>query len=123
MRRWRAHTRELDRYRYLRSSGTDKEQLARAIAAEHGVREGLVCVLQCVEPCWTFDKVTNLDGLPMIRGEKGKCSNLYHYYLHPQFGWNVVGSRPGCRSRSRSASTAREWLARQMDREGLKYYP
>src|SRR5579864_1229740 len=77
-----------ERFRYLRSSKTDKEQLARTIAAEQGVRaDGLVCVLQSVEPCWTFDKATDPDGFTIIRGEHGKCSYLYHYYLHPQFGW------------------------------------
>jgi hypothetical protein len=116
-----AHGRELDRYRYLRSSSTDKEQLARAIAAEHGVREGLVCVLQCVEPCWTFDKATNVDGLPIIRGEKGKCSNLYHYYLHPQIGWMYVRLQTWLPFEIQVGINGREWLARQMDRDGLKY--
>jgi hypothetical protein len=36
---------KLKRFRYLRSSSTDKEQTARQIAAEHGVEQGLVCVL------------------------------------------------------------------------------
>jgi hypothetical protein len=48
---------KLQRYRYLNSSGIDKDKTARQIAAEQGVQQGLVCVLQCVEPCWTFDVV------------------------------------------------------------------
>src|SRR6202022_4409384 len=43
-----------DRFRYLNSAQIDKEQEARAIASEQGITEGLVAVLQCVEPCWTF---------------------------------------------------------------------
>ena len=59
-----------ERFQYLNSSQISKEETARAIAAKHPVKEGLVCVLQCVEPCWTFDK-SKKDGLLLIRGERG----------------------------------------------------
>ena len=42
---------KLDRYEYLNSSKIDKDAVARGYARKHGVREGLVCVLQCTEPC------------------------------------------------------------------------
>jgi hypothetical protein len=45
-----AEAKSLNRYRYLNSSHTDKEKLAHQIAAEHKIREGLVCVLQTLEP-------------------------------------------------------------------------
>src|SRR5437764_9947642 len=64
-----AEAQKLDRFRYLNSSKIDKEKLALEIAAKQGIRQGLVCVLQCIEPCWTFDKVRNADGQPIIRGE------------------------------------------------------
>jgi hypothetical protein len=41
--------------KYLNSSQIDKETLARKIMAQDGVRSGLVCVLSCLEPCWTFE--------------------------------------------------------------------
>src|ERR1700704_3913978 len=41
--------------RYLQSSKDDKEAIARAIAREDKITEGLVCALTCVEPCWGFD--------------------------------------------------------------------
>src|SRR5476651_694868 len=65
----------LGRYRYLKSSKIDKEAVAREFAPALGGRSGLVCVLQCVEPCWTFDKTTYVDGKFAIRGEPGKCSH------------------------------------------------
>lgn len=37
---------------YLNSSQESKEEIARAIAERDGVREGLICVLTCVEPCY-----------------------------------------------------------------------
>jgi hypothetical protein len=63
-----AEARTLDRFRYLRSTKIDKEGIAREIAATRHVRTGLVCVLQCVEPCWSFDKATTADGQLYVRG-------------------------------------------------------
>ena len=41
--------------RYLASSKISKEDVARAIAGEDRISDGLVCVLKSVEPCWSFD--------------------------------------------------------------------
>src|SRR5580692_10806247 len=35
-------------YRYLNSGKIDKEAVAREFAAQHPLRRGLVCVLQCI---------------------------------------------------------------------------
>jgi hypothetical protein len=116
-----AKAKELDRFRYLNSSSTNKEQVARALALQHDVREGLVCVLQCVEPCWTFDTKKMPDGSLTIRGERGKCSHLYHYYLHPRFGWMYVRLQTWFPFELQIGINGREWLARQMDRDNLRY--
>jgi hypothetical protein len=116
-----SQAKELQRFHYLNSSTVSKEDTAREIAARHGVREGLVCVLQCVEPCWTFDRVKNDEGFWEVRGERGKCSHLYHYYIHPQFGWMYVRLQTWFPFEIQVGINGREWLARQMDRENLKY--
>jgi len=41
--------------RYLASSRDDKEQIARAMAAQDHIQEGPVCALTCMEPCWGYD--------------------------------------------------------------------
>jgi hypothetical protein len=107
-------------YRYLNSAKIDKEQIAREFAAARRVKSGLVCVLQCVEPCWTFDWVTDC-GPSTIRGERGKCSNLYHYLLHPTFGWMYVRLQTWFPFEIQVGLNGREWLARQMDRDHLRY--
>src|SRR5207249_4768567 len=43
------------RFQYLNSGQASKEQAARAILERCPIDSGLVAVLQCVEPCWTFD--------------------------------------------------------------------
>jgi len=112
---------QLDRYRYLNSGHTDKEALAREFAAKHQVQEGLVCVLQCLEPCWTFDTARTANREMIIRGERGKCSHLYHYYIHPQFGWMYVRLQTWFPFEIQVGMNGREWLARQLDRENLTY--
>jgi hypothetical protein len=116
-----AKAKELERFRYLNSSSADKEAIARDIARQHNVSQGLVCVLQCVEPCWTFDTAKCPDGRLVIRGERGKCSHLYHYFIHPLFGWMYVRLQTWFPFEFQIGINGREWLARQMDRENLKY--
>jgi hypothetical protein len=110
------------RYRYLNSSKIDKEQAAREFAPARGRVKGPVCVLGCVEPCWTFDWVTDRgDGTSTILGEPGKCLHLYHYYQHPIFGWLYVRLQTWFPFEIQVGLNGREWLARQMDREKLRY--
>jgi len=109
------------RYRYLPSSKTDKEAVARAFAAAHRVKTGLVCILQCIEPAWTFDWAKTPDGQLTVRKEPGKCSHLYHYYLHPQFGWLYVRWQTWFPFEMQIGLNGREWLARPMDRDRLRY--
>jgi len=116
-----ARAKELDRFRYLNSGKIDKEETARQIAAEQGIEKGLVCVLQCIEPAWTFDTAKNADSYPIIRGEQGKCSQLYHYFIHPRFGWMYLRLQTWFPFEIQIGMNGREWLARQMDQANLKY--
>jgi hypothetical protein len=114
------HAKAIGRYRYLNSSQLSKEEVAREIAVEHQVKEGLVCVLQCVEPCWTFDLKSKEHWLT-VEGQMGKCSQLYHYYLHPHLGWMHVRLQTWFPFEMQVYVNGREWLARQMDAAGLSY--
>jgi hypothetical protein len=116
-----AHAKDLKRFRYARSTNEDKEAIAREFAAEHRVKQGLVCVLQCVEPCWTFDTFTDQGGTPVIRGEPGRCSHLYHYHIHPKFGWMYVRLQTWFPFEIQVGINGREWLSRQLDQENLGY--
>lgn len=106
-------------YQYLNSGKIDKEQIARQFLRRG--QTGLVCILQCLEPCWTFDWSTTPKGTSNIRGEPGKCSHLYHYYVHPTFGWLYVRLQTWFPFEIQIGLNGREWLARQMDREKLRY--
>jgi hypothetical protein len=109
-----------ERFQYLGSGRASKDEAARAIRARHPIGEGLVAVLQCVEPCWTFD-TKSVGGRLTIRGEPGKCSALYHYFQHPRFGWMYVRLQTWFPFEVQIGLNGREWLAQRMDQEGMKY--
>jgi hypothetical protein len=109
------------RFQYLGTSKESKEEAARSIEKKRPVGEGLVAVLRCVEPAWTFD-TKSLDGRLSIVGELGKCSSLYHYYRHRRFGWMYIRLQTWFPFEVQIGLNGREWLAHQMDRAGLKYH-
>jgi len=108
------------RFQYLNSGHASKEEVARALGKQQPTDEGLVAVLQCIEPCWTFD-TKSVGGRLTIRGELGKCSSLYHYYVHPRFGWMYIRLQTWFPFEVQIGLNGREWLARQLDRAGLQY--
>jgi hypothetical protein len=104
---------------YVPSSSTSKEELAREIAGRDGVKEGLVCVLTCVEPCWSYGM--RKWGSPSLKGGVRKCLHRYHYMIHPDFGWMHVRMQSWMPMTTHICINGREWLARRMDRAGLGY--
>jgi hypothetical protein len=108
------------RFQYLGNGKQSKDEAARRILERHPIDKGLAAVLQCVEPCWTFD-TKSVDGRLTIQGEMGKCSALYHYYRHPRFGWMYVRLQTWFPFEVQIGLNGREWLAQQMDQAGLKY--
>jgi hypothetical protein len=110
----------MNRFAYLGSTKIDKDKLARGFAKKQGITQGLVCVLQCVEPCWSFG-LESVDHRLTVRGKQRKCSHLYHYYVDPRFGWMYVRLQTWFPFEMQIYLNGREWLARTLDQQGLKY--
>jgi hypothetical protein len=101
---------------FLRDPKTDKDALAREIAAKTGIQSGTVCVISALEPSPTFEH----RGRHVIRRMR-PCHVLYHYQVHPELGWLHARIQTWFPFNIQIALNGREWLARQMDREELKY--
>jgi hypothetical protein len=107
---------------YLPSSTVDKEAFARRLLAEHPIDQGLICVLTAVEPCTSFEYHRSQD-----REERGlkprltKCLHVYQYHRHPTFGFLNARIQTWFPFNVQVCLNGREWLARQMDRAGLRY--
>lgn len=107
---------------YLPSAQTDKEKTAWAIAAERKVETGLVCVLKSLEMGYSYRVIGNRASqhLELIRTER-KCLHLYHYWIHPVFGFMNARLQTWYPFSVQICLNGREWLARQMGAEGMAY--
>jgi hypothetical protein len=101
---------------FLRDPKADKDELARGIAAERGVKNGPVCAISTLEPSPTFEH----RGTHIIRRIR-PCGVLYQYQIHPEVGWMYARIQTWFPFNIQVGLNGREWLARQMDKEGLKY--
>ena len=73
---------------YLSSSAASKEDIARGIARKDGIETGLICILTAVEPCWSFEIRRDRDAKRLfLEPAQRKCLFLYHYMIHPIFGF------------------------------------
>jgi hypothetical protein len=108
--------------RYLQSSQDDKEWIARSIAKEQKITQGVVCALTCVEPCWGFDIHRNRETkqLELVQRQR-KCLYVYQYWRHPALGWLNARIATWFPFSIQICMNGREWLACQMDRAGLGY--
>src|SRR6266567_3236879 len=109
-------------YQYLESSKASKEELALQIMERDGIKQGLIAVFACVEPCQSFDlkKDAMSKHLKLLSKER-KCLHLYFYYLDREFGLMHVRLQTWLPFTIQVCLNGREWLARQMDRAGITY--
>lgn len=108
--------------RYLGGGDINKEKLARQLAREDGVEQGLIAVFSAVEPCLSYsvrgDRQSKEIHLVL---ETRKCLHFYHYYQHPDFGLLHVRVQSWFPFTVDVCLNGREWLARQMDQAGVGY--
>jgi len=107
---------------YLPSSNTRKETRVLDIAQADKVTDGLVAVLKCVEPCWTFKVGPNAEKQRLeLRYQPGKCSHLYFYLLDRRWGMMHLRLQMWAPYTIHVCINGREWLARQMTRAGIGF--
>ncbi len=108
--------------KYLGAANIDKETLAREMARQEGIKEGLIAVFTAVEPCLSYsvrgDRTNKEIHLVL---ETRKCLHLYHYYQHRDFGLMHVRVQSWFPFTVDVCLNGRDWLARQMDGAGLGY--
>jgi hypothetical protein len=107
---------------FLDSPTPRKDLIAKAIAERDGITHGPVCTLRCVEPCLSYAIYKNSDiGRLELRPRLRKCTHLYHYFIHPVFGFMHARIQTWFPFSIQICLNGREWLARQMDQAGLGY--
>jgi hypothetical protein len=118
-----AEAKRLDRpIVFLRSAKESKEERARVLAAKHGIKEGLICIFKCVEPCTTYFLHRNRESKMLeIQPTVGQCSYLYRYAFHPVFGFMNARVQTWYPFKVQICLNGREWLTKQLDRIGMPY--
>lgn len=108
--------------KYMRSPQLSKEEVAREVVARDGIREGLVCMLTSVEPCWSFEIHRSRESRKLeLELRYRKCLFLYQYWMHPRFGFMNARIQTWFPFPIQICLNGREWLGREMDREGIGY--
>jgi hypothetical protein len=107
---------------HLNSPGISKEDQARQIATRDDIRQGLIGVLTAVEPCWSYNIQSNrkTGHLELVHQHR-KCQHLYHYMIHPVFGFMHMRLQTWLPFNFSVCINGREWLGRQMDAAGIAY--
>jgi hypothetical protein len=79
-------------------------------------------VLTCVEPCRTFEIYRNPETKHLqLQPRMRKCLFLYHYTVHPVFGFLNARIQTWFPFSIQICLNGREWLAHQLDAVGLPY--
>jgi hypothetical protein len=86
------------------------------------LREGLIGVFGCVEPCRTYFLCGNRQTKKLeFKMETGKCQHFYFYHLHPDFGLMHLRLQSWFPFTVHICLNGREWLSRQMDQRQMSY--
>lgn len=109
-------------FEYLASSSIRKEEVARRIMERDGIRQGLIGVLSCVEPCRTISvKSDRASKRLKLANQERKCLHLYFYYVDREFGLMHVRLQTWMPMPIQVCLNGREYLARRMERAGIGY--
>jgi hypothetical protein len=107
---------------YVSSGKRNKQALVRELLAEQPVKEGLICVLSCVEPCVTFTVRRDREKRQLrLLPRDATCLHFYFYFLDRNFGLMHIRLQSWLPLSIQVCVNGREWLARQMQREGITY--
>jgi hypothetical protein len=108
--------------RYLPSWTQSKEDLAREIARKDRIKTGLIAVFSAVEGCTSYTVRGNRETRKLeLVLQPSRCTHLYHYFLHEQFGLCHVRVQTWFPFSVDLCLNGRQWLARQMRRAGLRF--
>jgi hypothetical protein len=109
-------------FQYVNSSTIRKEELVQAMATADRIESGLICVLSCVEPCYSYHVGPNREQKRLeLRYGPSKCRHDYFYVQDPQLGRIHLRLQTWLPFTIHVCLNGREWLARQLTAAGLSF--
>jgi hypothetical protein len=110
-------------YQQVFSPKKSKEDIARGIIQRDQIREGLVCVISCFEPCRSFKfvRLSNKKNHCGLKSADRQCLHIYFYFLDQEFGLMHIRLQTWLPLTIQVCLNGWEWLAHRLDREGIPY--
>jgi len=109
-------------FHYLNSSAVRKEELVEQIAAADHIESGLICVLSCVEPCYSYHIHRNRERKRLeLRYGPSKCRHDYFYVQDPQLGRIHLRLQTWLPFTLHVCLNGRDWLGQQLRAAGLSF--
>ena len=107
---------------HLTSGAKDKEKIAKRHLESRPIESGLVCILTAVEPCsvWHVHRSREKKRI-LFDLRHGMCQHIYRYFVDPDFGLIHARLQTWMPYAVQVCVNGREWLARQMRREGIRF--
>jgi len=107
---------------YLESPKICKEEEAKAIMEKDRIEDGLICIFKAVEPCMSYKVSPNRQSKKLVlQLLPRRCTHIYHYTIDPVFGYMYARIQTWFPFQIQIYINGREWLARQMDKDGIEY--
>ena len=107
---------------YVANSSLRKEEMVREIMARDAVKAGLICVLSCVEPCWSYEVRRNRDKKRLeLHGGNSKCLHHYFYFQDPVRGFMHLRLQTWFPFTVHVCINGREWLVQQLKAAAIGY--
>ncbi|MHC4708028.1 MAG: MarR family transcriptional regulator [Planctomycetota bacterium] len=99
-----------------------KEKHIKKILRHRGTHPGLVHIFSAMEPCpayrpW-YDKQT---GKSFVKSRQGKCLHYYFYFIDEELGLCYLRVPTWCPFRLQFYFNGHNWLAHQLEREGIAF--
>lgn len=107
---------------YLNSSSIDKDALAKKALSQDPEKTGLIAAFSALEVSPSFTVRSNGQSKRLeMRTEKRQHLHYYFYHMDEEFGWMYVRIQSWYPFSMQIYVNGKEWLKRQLDREGIAY--
>jgi hypothetical protein len=107
---------------FIRKKDFRKEDRVKEIIAERGTHPGLVHIFSAMETCTAFkpwhDKNSHQT---YFKYDSGRCLHYYFYFIDDNYGLCYLRVPTWAPFRLQFYCNPHNWLARQMDKEGVGY--
>lgn len=107
---------------FITSHKREQLDIAKELVAKNPEKEGLICILSSIEPCYSTTVRKNAkSGMLERRYEPRKCTHHYFYYNDREFGIMYVKLQSWLPYTINIYINGKEYLKRQLEKKGIKY--